>query len=129
MNNCRFVSLLILGLGLMSCSGKMGNELTAKMYAEEGNLIKSKTSVSDVRQSYQYPEFTWKDKRGNLVYNYYYAQADHGFISYIPYISIITNRTKVQYYDITLTFDAKEKLIEKSISYKKTTCKNNFNCY
>lgn len=130
MNNNFFkiFSILTIITALASCSNKFGDEAVVRMYNDQANLVVGKTSLDNIKYSYHYPEFTWKDKAGNKVNNYHYSQSDHTFISYLPYISIFTNRTKVRTYDVTLTFDQKDLLKDKFVSYKEQTCKNIFDC-
>ena len=100
---------------LLSWSGERGNRMAVKMYADQSNIAINQTSKNDITRNYQYPDFVWIDKSGNTVYNYQYTRVSPTFISYIPWISaVIINRVRTNNYDISLTFDKQEKLMDAS---------------
>ena len=121
MNNKRILLIFLLLVTLSSCSGISGNSATVKIYENQSNFIINKTSKSSIGHTYQYPDFIWKDKNGNTVYNYQYAKASPTFISYIPLFSTFINRTRINRYDISLTFDQQDKLKDSSFFYETYT--------
>jgi hypothetical protein len=119
MNNYKSkLFLAALCFTLASCAGERGNKMAEKMYNDQLTINVNQASKDKITVNYQYPDFIWKDKDGNTVYNYQYTKASPTILSYIPLISVLTNRTRINNYDISLTFNKQEKLQDVSFFHE-----------
>jgi len=113
--------LLIL---LASCQAKIGNKATINIY--ESNINKG-TKLSSVTQIYGNYSGNWQDELGNNIYQYSYSKSSYDLISYLPIINHF-GWIKSENYEVLLTFDSKNQLIETRKFYNRAKSRNSLIC-
>ena len=121
MTKIKIIFILLLLLPMSSCSGlyERGNRLTKLMYEEKPDLMANNFSKTDITSRYNNPNHRWKDRNGNEVYNYQYMAIKPFFHAYIPIVSLLFRPSQqINTYDISITFNKKGRIIDRSFSSK-----------
>lgn len=121
MSKIKIIAILFLSFLISSCSGdiKKGNVSVKLMYEEKSNLVLGNISKNYIVSRYNKPTNIWKDRSGNDVYNYQLIVVKPYTSAYIPFVSIFSKpSSKINIYDVSLTFNKDEKMIENSFFIK-----------
>jgi hypothetical protein len=119
----KLVAAIVVLLTLVSCY-QSGNKATVAMY--RGN-ISNDITVDEMTKKYGNFSSTWKDQKGNDVYQYVFFRNHYNLVSHLPIINhfgwVISRN-----YEVILTFDSNKSLIDQQKFYNKAKSKNGLVC-
>ena len=108
----------------VSCQSKSGNPLTINLYQSD---IAKGASLSDITKNYGSYSSSWKKDDSKTIYQYTYFVNKYDLISYLPIINHF-GWINSKNYEVLLTIDDKEKLVESVKFYNQAKSKNSLVC-
>ena len=118
------ITIILTMLITVSCQSKSGNPLTINLYQSD---IAKGASLSDITKNYGSYSSSWKKDDSKTIYQYTYFVNKYDLISYLPIINHF-GWINSKNYEVLLTIDDKEKLVESVKFYNQAKSKNSLVC-
>ena len=118
------ITIILTLLITTSCQSKSGNPSTVFLY--QNDLAKG-TSLSEITKNYGSYSSSWKKDSSKTIYQYTYFVNKYDLISYLPIINHF-GWINSKNYEVLLTIDDKEKLVESVKFYNQAKSKNSLVC-
>ena len=118
-----YSTILLLTL-INSYQFKVGNKSTINLYH---SYINKGVKLSNIIQTYGNYSGTWQDESGNNIYQYSYSKSGYDLVSQMPIINHF-GWIKSENYEVLLTFDRKNLLIEEKKFYNRAKSRNSLVC-
>jgi hypothetical protein len=120
-----FRTLIILLIFLLSsCQGNIGNKSTIRLYKQSLDKGESLDKIIKIYGNYS---DKWQGENGNNIYQYSYSKNSYDLISHLPIINHF-GWIKSENYEVLLSFDEKELLIEERKFFNRAKSRNSLIC-